>query len=238
MQAEHIMCILNYCADSKYFLLFGDFNSRTGVLPDYLEFDESICEINHLNVLRNENSEMFGKLNEYNISTVRNTADNNVNTYWRHLIELCKNNNSFIINGRIGYDKTHPKVSCKDRSTVEYFIKCFLFCFRTYFSIHEQSELYSDAHCPLSLILSIDCQIENKGNDEENILFLGSKIRNWDPRNSDRYLENFDVLCVAEIETASDQMLSDGNMSLNSVNNIVKNTGSLFKTCSKQTFGE
>ena len=33
-------------------------------------------------------------------------------------------------------------------------------------------------------------------------------------------------------------MLSDGNLSLNSVNDIVKNIGSLFKTCSKQTFGE
>ena len=231
--------LLRYSADSKYMLLFGDFNSRTGTLPDYLKFDENICEMNYLNCLHNENSEMFSYLDLHNISTARKSADNNVNTYGRHLIELCKNNNLFIMNGRIGYDKNQPKVTCKDKSTVDYFLSSvYCFGFVHYFRIHEHSELYSDVHCPLSLTLSVDCQTKSKQNENEKPLFSETNVRNWDSRKAEKYLENFDILSVAEIETSLDQLSSNGHISIDNVNDIVTCIGNLFKTCSKDTFGE
>ena len=36
--------LLRYCAESKQFLLLGDFSSRTGTMSDYMEVDEKIWE--------------------------------------------------------------------------------------------------------------------------------------------------------------------------------------------------
>ena len=84
-------------------------------------FDEKICEVNNLNHLLNESTELFDKLKLYNIPVERSNADTTVNTYGRQLLELYKNNNLLILNGIIGQDNIKPKVTCKDRSIVDYF---------------------------------------------------------------------------------------------------------------------
>ena len=143
------------------------------------------------------------------------------------------------MNGRIGYDKNQPKVTCKERSTLDYFLSSvYCFVFLHDFIIHEHSELYSDVHCPLSLTLSVDWQTKSKQNDNEKPLFSETKVRNWDSRKAEKYLENFDILRVAKIETSLDQLSGNGYISIDNVNDIITCIGNLFKTCSKDTFGE
>ena len=86
-----------------------------------MKFDEKICEVNKLNGLLDESTELFDKMKLYNVPVERSNADNTVSTYERQLLELCKNNNLLILNGRIGQDNIEPKVTCKDKSTVDYF---------------------------------------------------------------------------------------------------------------------
>ena len=44
-------------------------------------------------------------LDDFDIPRVRNSCDNIVNTYGRKLLEFCKNNKMFILNGRLGNDR-------------------------------------------------------------------------------------------------------------------------------------
>ena len=55
----------------------------------------------------------------------RMSSDIHRNDYGYKLIELCKNNNLYIVNGRIG----ETKLTCKDSSTVDYII-CSAFLFQ------------------------------------------------------------------------------------------------------------
>ena len=114
--------LLRYCSESKHILLFGGFNARKGTIPDCMKFDEKIYEVNKLNDLLDESTELFDKPKLYNVPVERSNADNTVNTYGRQLLELCKNNNLLILNGRIGQDNIESKVTCKDRSAVDYFL--------------------------------------------------------------------------------------------------------------------
>lgn len=106
--------------------------------------------------LYNENVEILYMLNFNNIPLVRNNSDRTVNTYGRQLIELCRNNNFFILNGRIGQDRINTKVTCKDCSLVDYILSTACnFAFINDFYVQDFSDLYSGAHCPLSLTINV-----------------------------------------------------------------------------------
>lgn len=55
------------------------------------------------------------------IQRKRHSTDLNVNTYGRKLIQFCKNNNMYIMNGRIGNDEV-GKPTSKNTSVVDYAI--------------------------------------------------------------------------------------------------------------------
>lgn len=228
--------LLRFCAESKYILLFGDFNSRTGTLPDNLKFDENIFEANNLNDLFDENVEILNKFDFYNVPISRVNSDDIVNTYGRHLLELCENNNLFILNGRHGRDRVEPKTTCKDRSTVDYFLSSVdNFAFINDFSILEFSDLYSDVHCPLTLILNTDSSINlNRSEVTQMPSEPKAKVRNWDSKKANIYIENFDVLRVAEIEMKIDDLSNNEDISATSINEVVANKALYLKLVRKK----
>ena len=86
----------------------------------------------------------------------RGIADHVTNVYGPQLIDFCKNNNIFILNGRISPDADSPKRTCKNSSTVDYFLcTAHVFEFVSNLEIQEYSCLYSDAHCPISSAINI-----------------------------------------------------------------------------------
>ena len=66
-------------------LLQGDFNGRTGVEKDFVEFDKSDLELG---------IENFDNQNK------RNSEDKKVNTRGKELLDVCKSNDLLILNGR------------------------------------------------------------------------------------------------------------------------------------------
>ena len=92
--------------------LLGDFNARTGILPDvshnYESGDQSVelCEI------INSNSNV----------TKRSNKDQYVNNMGKRLIELCNSIDLHIVNGRYGPDKAIGKTTCKNASVVNYIL--------------------------------------------------------------------------------------------------------------------
>ena len=143
----------------------------------------------------NEGKELFSVLEKYEVPLERKSADNTTNTYGRHLLELCKNNNLFILNGKIGQDRLLPRVTFKDRSTVDYFLSTVEnFWVLENFTIHEFSELYSDAHCPLSICLNVDLLEITRPNHANKIDAQETKVINWDATKRENLIENFDVM--------------------------------------------
>ena len=79
---------------------------------------------------------------------------------------MCKNNNLFILNGRIGEDRINTKLTWKDKSTVNYFLSsAHLLCKYVDFQVNDFSNLFSDAHCGLSLCINLttnDAEVQTK----------------------------------------------------------------------------
>lgn len=145
-----------YTAESKNIFLFGDFNSRTGVACDYVKCDEIISEIQGNNELYLENLNILNMFESNKIPLQRKSVDSITNVYGSQLIEFCKYNNIFMLNGRFDLDYTSPKLTCKDSSVVDYILtSAYNFEMICSFEILEFNCLYSDAHCPLSLSMCI-----------------------------------------------------------------------------------
>ena len=81
------------------------------------------------------------KLELLNVRVKGRSIDTKKNNYGNILSDLCKFNNLFILNGRIGEDKDIGKFTCKNSSVVDYcigtsgflglikdFCRCFQMC--------------------------------------------------------------------------------------------------------------
>ena len=82
--------------------MVGDFNSRTAKLLDFYESNKFIYT--------NEFYDVY-ILDDLDIPRLRNNPDNIVNTNGRKLISFCKNDNMFVLNGRVGKDHSGKPTS-------------------------------------------------------------------------------------------------------------------------------
>ena len=69
------------------------------------------------------------------------------NTHGHRLIQICQNNNIFIVNGRIYNDKESGNFTFRDKSVIDYVLST-AECFRYYsnFEVIETDSLHSDGH--------------------------------------------------------------------------------------------
>ena len=147
-----------YAENFSKILIFGDFNSRTKTLRDFIEIDEYIFSSNDAEDLVEEsNGELSYFTDDRNNARLdRTNSDKGVNNYGYKLIDFCKNNSMYILNGRTGSDQYVGKVTCKNVSTVDYFISSPNIVPRMKeFYINEFSDIISDAHCLITLELCV-----------------------------------------------------------------------------------
>ena len=105
----------------NYFCLHGDFNSRTSKEPDVINFERESGNDENVEHLFIDTSNAY-MLEELGIPLRRTNEDKAINQYVRILLNLCKYNNVFILNGRIGEDKDIGKFTCKNVGVVNYTI--------------------------------------------------------------------------------------------------------------------
>ena len=135
--------LFRFCIDNKNMLIFVDFNARTGELSDHVKVDACLSNLNGFEDVYNENKQMFEFLNMYDIPLERKSLDKIANTYGHALLDMCKNNDLFILNGRIREDRVKTKLSCKDKSTVDYFLSSGqLFRYYSEFQVNEFANLF------------------------------------------------------------------------------------------------
>lgn len=230
--------LFKYCSkgSNDNLLIFGDINSRSSNLADYVQLDYHICNSNGLRDLFEENIKILKFFETYKIPLNRTTADYNINAYGSSLLEFCKNNNFFILNGRIGSDYADPKLTCKERSTVDYFLSTAnVFEYLKNFQVLEFDNLFSDAHCAVSLTLTLKCNVKlgEPSVQHKNI----ERPVYWRSDEAEKFKEKIDILKVSNIEINLDRLIDADDITETQVNEIVGSINVLFENCAKESFG-
>ena len=87
-------------------------------------------------------------LQQLNLPLKRNNVDKGKNPYGNLLLYLCRGNDLFIVNGRIG-DNKEGNLTCRNASVVDYTICNSEFLKNIVnMSILDFSRLFSDVHSP------------------------------------------------------------------------------------------
>ena len=116
------MEIVSKCSTYRYVFLTGDINARTGKLEDFVTADTFLAD--HFD-FDNETLNFYNQaelLQTCNISVNRASCDTVVNTNGSKLIEICRGNNLFIVNGRLGSDQNIGNFTFRDTSLIDYTI--------------------------------------------------------------------------------------------------------------------
>ncbi|CAG2257963.1 unnamed protein product [Mytilus edulis] len=164
----------------KFVSLVGDFNGRTASEKDFLILDSHDPSNNFSDLIENSVS----ILDFLDIPRERKNRDIGKNKYGSLLLDFCKGNNCFILNGRINGDK-EGKLTCRNASVVDYCISNVNFINRfCTLEVVDFSKLFSDVHCPLSISVyatNVDgCEVP------DYIEESAERIRKWD---SDKLIE-------------------------------------------------
>ena len=226
--------LLRYCPSSKYIVLMGDLNARTGVKEDYCNIDSHICNKYGCTQLIDESAEIMGYFERSQVPLARVNSDLNVNVYGNQLINFCKNTDLFILNGRLGDD--NKKFTCKDKSVVDYFLSTAnMFSYLQNFSIFEFSNLYSDAHCALSINLNVNFKNDHPKISTEAVNTVKTKL--WNTDKADQFVQNIDIDAVTIIDKKLDMLLETDEISQSDVDCVVNDIGNIFKDSATISFG-
>ena len=152
--------------ESMNFILCGDMNSRTSVIPDYVIDDYSV----HMKILPEEYC-ADSELPRFSQDVGR------VNSNGHYLLDLCKQTGLRILNGRAGVDKCIGKntfVGHQGSSLIDY-VLCTqnLFSRVTKFEVSD-TNILSD-HCLITFHFDFDKRVENEITDELNYEKVNSK---------------------------------------------------------------
>ncbi|CAG2192233.1 unnamed protein product [Mytilus edulis] len=207
----------------------------------------SEIEIEFLELQKNKHLTEFIDVNEFNdihvlddlkIPRIRNSSDTVVNTYGRKLIQFCKNNNMYILNGRVGKDRVLGKPTSRSISVVDYILcTANILCKVDDFEVSDFCNLFSDIHSPLCLSLTVngcnDTQGESEVNNDKNV-----HIGKWKHEKTIEYKNNIDVDKVNELLLNVMSKYDDiSSVDQGTVDSIVSDITTVLLSAAKDTFG-
>ena len=120
----------------------GDFNSRTGQKDDYVPIDSYLSKNFGLEQLCDDFSDVLNNFQLNSVPLLRDNDDSAINSYGNMMLDFCKNTNLLITNGRLGKTENSRRVTCKDRSTVDYYL-CNISLFPPIRRVHIQKNNYT-----------------------------------------------------------------------------------------------
>jgi hypothetical protein len=192
-------------------LLLGDFNSRTGILNDFITIEDSTADAVGIDLQENDIFNVKSELENLNISVKRYNSDKKTNNNGVKLIELCKDMNIKIVNGRFGADEGKGDFTCKDASTIDYAIAspCILKQI-TDFSVDIFDPSLSDCHRPICLSIKHNCAFTqtstvsvHSNSLKENVTFDMHRT-NWNVELATNYKNMFDENEINELNNTLD----------------------------------
>lgn len=145
--------ITDMCSRFDYIYLAGDINAQTADLADYTSTEGFLCRYFDFDKETKEFYDQKSVLEYIGIQSDRVSTDKRKinNGFW--LLDICKNNNLTILNGRFGKGKNIGKPTFRGISVIDYTISSIRgLRLLTDFDITELDRLYSDGHALLSCV--------------------------------------------------------------------------------------
>ena len=126
-------------------------NARTAVLCDYIVADPLIADFMDFDQSTLNFFNQANILCSININKERISQDSKTNTNGYKLIDICRNNNLFILNGRFGKDKRLGKFTFREQSLIDYTLCSFeSLKLLIDFEVTETDPIFSDGHSLLT----------------------------------------------------------------------------------------
>lgn len=243
---ENEMLVLNSKTDCNVCLV-GDFNAKTKLLNDVVIPEDSLFEILDEIV---DDDDLLSYVYDYqvlvqnNIPLQRYSTDQSApNNFGYKLIEFCKRNNLYIGNGRLpGNDYQVGIKTCKNVSLIDYVLlssHCFeLFSF---FNVNDFDPLFSDVHNCITFCLNASVRTVTI-NPTPPPYNSPTHVPRWVSYKENRFIEsiNNDVTCLTELQTKLEEIRSQGQgeVSVDSLNEVVRQIAALFKKSALSSFGK
>ena len=196
-------------------LIMGDMNARTGILPDFINENGN----NHLDLPVNYQTDGVNK--------IRQSCDDKINEYGKQLIDICKDSQLRIVNGRAPVDMYGQYTSFNKNgcSVVDYSLSDeYMLSNILYFYIHPPNHL-SD-HSMLSMRIKL---LKPKCEETCNTSQVPPKFI-WSNKSKEVFQQ---WLCSSETTSSLDQFMSktfnqnvdDVNECNNLLTDIIINVG-------------
>ena len=220
--------ITETCSKYKCVVLTGDFNTRTSNLPDYMSPDTVLADFFDFDSQTERFFNPDSELTNYSVARDRKSKDTKTNNnHGYKKLDICKNNNLFLVNGRIDCDKAVGNYTFRNISVLDYCIVSLkMFEFYQDFEVVETDPLFSDGHCLLRSILQFDSLIPN----EEKPQICTSKPK-WKPEYKNDFIQHMDCIKINTLL----QTLENTNINKDTINNVINQIGEIFENATRKT---
>ena len=223
------MEITETCSKHKYIVLTGDFNARLSNLPDYTPRDTFLSDLFDFDSQTEHFFNPVSELANYSVTCDRTSKDTKTNNNGFRLLEICKNNNLFLVNGRIGCDENVGNFTYRNVSVLDYSIVSLdMFEFYQDFEVVEMDPLFSDGHCLLRSVLRFDLFLPN----EENIQIGPPYKPKWKPEYCNDFIQHIDCTKINSLLTTWENT----DISKDTINFVTNQIGQIFENATSKAF--
>ena len=188
--------ITSVCSSYDFVYICGDINARTAEMCDYTSVDEFLAR--HFDF--DDETMLFynqkSTLETMGIQLHRTSMDKHTNNNGYRLVEICKNNNLTILNGRFGRDKGIGRMTFRNTSVIDYAISSVKgLTLLTDFEVIETDILHSDGHSLITLNVDIPF-CSNQTNLKSN---KPRRRATWKQAESRTFVENINQVGIEEV---------------------------------------
>ena len=224
--------IINMCSTTKSLILTGDCNGHTAELPDFISLDNFLADYFDLDNDTISYIDQTQTLTDNKIPLNRKSQDTKVNSTGRKLIDICKNNNLFIINGRLGQDRGIGKCTFRNKSLIDYTI-CSPTCLKMIneFEITDTNPIFSDGHSLLSMKLL--CNFQNTDTSQIKNTKTNTHVK-WNEKKKTTFVENINLEEITDISNLLNNF--DNTNQQANMDTIANKISQTFMNCSNKTF--
>jgi hypothetical protein len=231
--------IASKCSGYEFLILTGDANGHTSNLPDYIELDDFLSNFLDLDADTISSFNHINKLVDLNILRDRASQCSKVNNTGLKLLEICKNNNLFIMNGRIGNDKSRGMLTFRDKSIIDYSISS-VNCLQhtSNFDVIELDTLFSDGHQLLTIDLSTNTPPINLQSFPEPLPQTNrpEKHPKWLDSKHNVFVQNLNPVYLQELNNLINTSESNINDTKYYVNKVTELISRVFAESAEMTF--
>ena len=150
-------------------------------------------------------------LSNYSLDPTRASKDNSSNNEGSLLLEICKSNDLFVLNGRCGKDKGIGNFTFRNTSVIDYSIaSAYALKYVKDFEITDLDYLYSDRHSLLSTAIKFK-EVHSKLTKESKT-GKQQQIPRWRNDKKSEFLTNIDQNKLSEIKNVMQNMHKNANI--------------------------